>query len=246
MARKIALSNAKKAPFTLPEPDASLAAERRVMAAFAHCTSTMVAWRTSLGKQTPRYSKDKEPQDYTGKLTLTRGRGGRAGLVQREGDPYTLTAHQGLLLAQARVHARDAFLALEQALLAIPALRSPALGLSMVHAAWSSEKGPRMGLYHTFAPYNIHPRSALETSMALLRGVSITLNDPIWMISSARIPAPDAETALYIHLALTSPHEPVKIAASGGTPVVRLDNNLHLQQTVAQRLHAAQHRLTHR
>lgn len=243
MANKVALSNAKKAPFTLPSANPSLAHERVVLDCFETCHNRLKSWRAIFGLQKPQYRSKITLDTYAGSLTLSRGPSKTLPFTQRESAPYVLSAHQSFLLVQERAAARDAFLALEQALLGVPALRSRVLALKVTGNYWDWPANNPVGERITYGMFktitcSARPREALTASLALLRGIAVQPDDPVWQVGKTRIQACDAQTALFVHHALTTPTKDSKVSSGDGMPVVRIDHNLALHHAVNARFNA--------
>jgi len=232
-------NHAKKARFALPAPNPSLSHHRTVLARLQDCIDILESWRLTIGPQTPRHHKNATPCLYSGAISMQRSSGTATRFSMGVNTPYVASAHTELRLAGIEEKARTAFVAFEQALLAVPAFQSPLLGLGITGYAPVSPTDLDDRIYMTGfglnMGYRTHATQHLRTVLALLDGVSITPTDPVWMIKNARIPAPDAATALLIHHVMGHGAQALKVSPKGGTPIVRLD------ETIATYTQAAEH-----
>lgn len=235
-------NHAQKARFALPAPNPSLSHHRTVLARLQDCIDILESWRLTIGLQPPRRRKNDAPALYDGAIHMRRSSGTAARFSLDTDTPYVASAHTQLRLAGIEDKAREAFVAFEQALLAVPAFQSPLFGLGLTGYAPPSPTDLDDRIYMTgfglTMGYRTHATQHLRTVLALLDGVSITPTDPVWMIKNARIPAPDAPTALLIHHVLATPNQPIKITPKGGVPVVRVDDTIATYTQAAERLAA--------
>jgi len=203
-------------PFTYP--DSPVPSTAAIMAAFATLRARMAQWRTAIGPQPLGHQQRMAP--YVGDLLVRRGFGSEQIVSLRAKRPYTATAHAALAIARAEQHVLRAFLVFEQTLLAVPALRSPALCLGLTHRSPDSGTDMLTISRITLGMGGLVDHH-LERSLERIAPLATDPGDPIWMVEHARIGAPSAAHALALYHALAYPA--VEMGPKKPLPVVRHD-----------------------